>query len=36
MIANHRSAAVWNVMKRQPALLRGLKRAGFRGGWLDG
>jgi hypothetical protein len=34
MIANHRSGAVWNVMKRQPALIRGLQRAGFRGGWL--
>lgn len=34
MIANHRSAAIWSVMKRQPALLRGLQRAGFKGGWL--
>jgi hypothetical protein len=34
MIANHRSEAVWSVMKRQPALLRGLQRAGFGGGWF--
>jgi hypothetical protein len=35
MIENHRSALVWEVMKRNPHVLRGLRRAGFRGGWLD-
>ncbi len=35
MIANHRDGFVWNVMKRNPHLRRGLQRAGFRGGWLD-
>jgi hypothetical protein len=35
MIENHRSGLVWNVMKRNPHVQRGLRRAGFRGGWLE-
>lgn len=35
MIANHRDGFVWNVMKRNAHIRRGLQRAGFRGGWLD-
>jgi hypothetical protein len=35
MIENHRSQFVWNVMKRNAHIVRGLKRAGFTGGWLD-
>ncbi len=35
MIANHRDGFVWNVMKRNPHIRRGLERAGFQGGWLD-
>ena len=35
MAANHRDGFVWNVMKRNPHLRRGLQRAGFTGGWLD-
>ena len=34
MIENHRSELVWNVMKKNPHVIRGLKRAGFGGGWL--
>jgi hypothetical protein len=34
MIENHRSGLVWNVMRRNPHIVRGLKRAGFTGGWL--
>ncbi len=34
MIANHRDGFVWNVMKRNPHIRRGLERAGFDGGWL--
>lgn len=34
MIANHRDGFVWNVMKRNPYIRRGLERAGFEGGWL--
>jgi hypothetical protein len=35
MIENHRSELIWSVMKRNPYIRRGLKRAGFEGGWLD-
>ena len=34
MIANYRSGFVWDVMKRNPHIRRGLERAGFTGGWL--
>jgi hypothetical protein len=34
MIANHRNGVIWQTMQRQPALRRGLARAGFAGGWL--
>ena len=34
MIENHRSGFVWELMRRSPPLLRGLKKAGFTGGWL--
>ncbi|HJV61460.1 MAG TPA: glucoamylase family protein, partial [Albitalea sp.] len=36
MIANHRSELVWNTMRRNTTLRRGLQRAGFTGGWLAG
>lgn len=32
--ANHRSEFVWRRMRQVPAIRRGLKLAGFRGGWL--
>jgi hypothetical protein len=35
MIENYRSGLLWNVMRRNPHIIRGLKRAGFTGGWLD-
>ncbi|MDO1528749.1 glucoamylase family protein [Fulvimonas sp. R45] len=35
MIENHRSGLPWRLMRRSPWLVRGLLRAGFRGGWLD-
>jgi len=35
MLENHRSELIWTVMKRNPHIRRGLKRAGFEGGWLD-
>ena len=34
MIENHRSGLVWKVMRKNPHIVRGLKRAGFTGGWL--
>jgi len=35
MIENYRSGLVWRTMRRNPYIIRGLKRAGFTGGWLD-
>jgi hypothetical protein len=34
MIENYRSGLVWKTMRRNPHIVRGLKRAGFTGGWL--
>jgi len=36
MIENYRTGLVWNTMKKNPHIVRGLKRAGFTGGWLSG
>jgi len=35
MIENHRSELVWKTMRKNPHIVRGLKRAGFSGGWLE-
>jgi hypothetical protein len=35
MIENHRTGLVWRVMRRNPHVVRGLRRAGFTGGWLE-
>jgi hypothetical protein len=35
MIENLRNGFVWNVMKRNPHVVRGLRWLGFSGGWLD-
>jgi hypothetical protein len=35
MIANYRTDLVWKYMRRSPYVIQGLRRAGFRGGWLD-
>lgn len=35
MIENYRDDFVWNVMKKNPYIRKGLERAGFRGGWLE-
>ena len=34
-IENYRSQFVWNLMKKNPYIISGLKKAGFKGGWLD-
>ena len=34
MIENYRSGFLWQLMRSSPPLLRGLRKAGFRGGWL--
>ena len=36
MIENHRSGLLWNLMKQNPHIVRGLCRAGFTGGWIEG
>lgn len=35
MIENHRSGLVWEVLRKNAHIRRGLERAGFRGGWLE-
>ena len=35
MIENHRTGLVWKVMRKNPHVVKGLKRAGFTGGWLQ-
>ncbi len=34
MIENYRSGMLWNLMRRCPYIVTGLRRAGFGGGWL--
>jgi hypothetical protein len=34
-IENYRSGIVWEVMKKNPYIRQGLKKAGFTGGWLN-
>jgi len=35
MIENHRSGLLWSLMRGCAPLVRGLRAAGFQGGWLD-
>ncbi len=35
MAENYRTELVWRYMRRNPYIVRGLRRAGFTGGWLD-
>ena len=35
MITNYRNEFVWNVMKKNPYIREGLRKAGFQGGWLE-
>ena len=34
MIENDRTGLVWRLMRKCPYVVNGLRRAGFRGGWL--
>ncbi len=34
MMGNHRGELIWQVMRKNAHLVKGLKRAGFTGGWL--
>ena len=35
MIENHRSELIWRLMRKNPHVVEGLRRAAFGGGWLD-
>ena len=35
MIENYRTGMIWRLLRRSPVIVRGLRRAGFRGGWLE-
>ncbi|MEO9021086.1 MAG: glucoamylase family protein, partial [Ginsengibacter sp.] len=35
MIENYKSGLIWDIMKKCPPIINGLRRAGFSGGWLD-
>ncbi|HSN69508.1 MAG TPA: glucoamylase family protein [Thermoanaerobaculia bacterium] len=35
MIENYRTGLIWDVMKKNPHIVRGLRQAGFAGGWLE-
>jgi hypothetical protein len=35
MLENQRTGLVWETMKKNPYIVTGLRRAGFRGGWLE-
>jgi hypothetical protein len=35
MIENYRTGLLWDIMRRSPAIVTGLRRAGFRGGWIE-
>ncbi len=35
MLENHESGLVWNTMRKNPYIRKGLERIGFSGGWLD-
>jgi hypothetical protein len=34
MLENYRSGLIWSLVRRNSNVVRGLRRAGFRGGWL--
>lgn len=35
MIQNHETELIWNIMKKNPYIVDGLKKAGFTSGWLE-
>ncbi|MGH7508260.1 MAG: glucoamylase family protein [Gemmatimonadales bacterium] len=35
MAENYQTGLVWRYLRKHPAIIRGLRRAGFTGGWLD-
>jgi hypothetical protein len=35
MAENYRSGMIWKLLEKDPVVIRGLKRSGFKGGWLQ-
>lgn len=35
MLQNYQHQTIWNILKKNPFILKGLQRAGFSGAWLD-
>jgi len=35
MLENHQTGLIWDLMKKNPYIVKGLQKAGFTGGWLD-
>jgi hypothetical protein len=35
MIENYQGELIWELMRKAPPIIRGLRRAGFEGGWLE-
>jgi len=35
MLENYNTGLVWEIMKKNPYIIAGLKKAGFKGGWID-
>lgn len=35
MMQNYQKATIWNILKQNPFIVKGLRRAGFSGGWLE-
>ena len=34
-MANHETGIIWKTMKKNPYIVSGLKKAGFKNGWLE-
>jgi hypothetical protein len=35
MLENHQTGLIWDLMKKNPYIIKGLQKAGFTGGWLE-
>jgi hypothetical protein len=35
MIENFQTELIWQLMRQSEPIIRGLRRAGFEGGWLE-
>ena len=35
MSVNHQTGLLWDIMKKNPYIREGLRKAGFTGGWLE-